>query len=355
MGEGSLRSPVNSHGIGFPPDACLDLETQMKPLVIGIGELLWDVLPSGPRMGGAPTNFACHAQALGAEAAIISSVGADELGGRLLERLPGLGVVTEGISVDGARPTGTVAVQLGADGQPVYTIRDDVAWDNLQAQATSIRMMGVASAVCFGTLGQRSDSSRAAIRELVEATSRSALRIFDPNLRQNFFSADVIHESLELANVMKLSDTELPVIASLLHLRGDVREQLTALHKRYELRMVAFTRGSEGSILWDGSLWCEHPGLPAKVKDTIGAGDSFTAATALGLLQEWPIEWISGTANEVAAHVCSSVGAIPPMPESLRQRFVWEAREARPRHHEADAFPMDPVPLAPEFSGSSPA
>jgi fructokinase len=313
----------------------------MKPLVIGIGELLWDLLPSGPRMGGAPANFACHAQALGAAGAIASSVGADDLGSRLLEKLADLGVLTGGISIDPSRPTGTVAVQLGLDGQPCFGIREGVAWDVIQAPA-AIGMMAAASAVCFGTLGQRSLSSRAVIRQLVGATSPAALRVFDVNLRQNYYSSDLIHDSLVLANVMKLSDSELPVIAGLLNLRGSVRDQLVALLDRYDLRMIAYTRGSDGSILWDGVHWCEHPGLPSDVKDTIGAGDSFTAATTLGLLQGWPLEWISATANEVAAHVCSCVGAIPPMPEALRHRFSWETPVHRAASAEAGPFSLVP-------------
>jgi fructokinase len=296
----------------------------MRPLVIGLGELLWDVLPSGPRMGGAPANFACHAQALGASGAIVSSVGMDDLGGRLLETLGELGVATGGLSRDEECPTGTVDVELGTDGQPCFTIHDGVAWDRIGVHEPALRMMSESSAVCFGTLGQRFAQSRRSIRELLRATRPSALRVFDANLRQHFYSREIVHESLELANVMKLSDSELPVIADLLELRGDVRDQLAALLDRYGLRMIAYTRGAAGSLLWDGIDWCEHPGLPAEVKDTIGAGDSFTAATTLGLLQEWPAEWISATANEVAAHVCSFVGAIPPMPDILRERFQWK-------------------------------
>jgi fructokinase len=290
---------------------------------------LWDLLPSGPRMGGAPANFACHARALGAEAAIISSVGADDLGNRLLEELSKLGVDTSGISTDAARPTGTVGIELGMDGQPCYTIRDSAAWDNIAASETAVALMASAAAVCFGSLGQRSASSRYTIRRLVQATPVSTLRVFDVNLRQNFYSGELIHDSLELANLVKLNDSELPVLAGSLNLRGSLRDQIEALHARYSLRMVAYTRGSDGSILWDGCNWCEHPGLPSDVKDTIGAGDSFTAAVTLGVLRGWPLEWISETANAVAAHVCSCVGAIPPIPQSLRQRFGSDAASNR--------------------------
>lgn len=297
----------------------------MRPLVIGIGELLWDVLPSGPRMGGAPANFACHAQALGASGAVISSVGADDLGERLLFNLNELGVSTAGLWKDGEAPTGTVDVALGRDGQPHFTIRDRVAWDRIVVHAPALQMMSQASAVCFGTLSQRAESSRQSIRELLRATRPAALRVFDANLRQHFYSRELIHESLGLANVMKLSDSELPVVAELLGLHGSVHEQLAALRERYGLRMIAYTRGAHGSLLWDGSEWSEHPGLPTQVKDTIGAGDSFTAAATLGLLQGWPLEEISATANAVAAHVCSCEGAIPPMPAVLRERFRWSS------------------------------
>lgn len=319
----------------------------MKPLVIGLGEALWDLLPSGPRMGGAPANFACHARALGAEAAIVSSVGADDLGNRLREELSELGVNTSGISIDPARPTGTVGIELGTDGQPCYTIRDSVAWDYIAASETAVALIASAAAVCFGSLGQRSPCSRNTIRRLLEATPVSALRILDVNLRQNFYSSELVHDSLELANVMKLNDSELPVLAGFLKLRGSVRDQIEALHGRYSLRMVAYTRGSDGSILWDGCDWCEHPGLPSDVKDTIGAGDSFTAAVTLGLLQGWQPERISETANAVAAHVCSCVGAIPPIPQSLRQRFVTDAASNR----SADGPPS----LVPGLANRSPA
>jgi fructokinase len=192
----------------------------------------------------------------------------------------------------------------------------------MQVDPSLVALMKQADAVCFGTLGQRAPRSRDAIRRLLEATPADALRVFDVNLRQNFFSADLVHDSLRMANVLKLGDGELPVIAKLLSLEGPVRQQLEGLFHRYGLRMVAYTRGAGGSILWDGKHWCEHPGLHAEVKDTIGAGDSFAAAVTLGLLLGWPLGRISKAANEVAAHVCSCVGAIPRLPAELSERFL---------------------------------
>jgi fructokinase len=293
----------------------------MKPKVLGIGEILWDLLPAGARMGGAPTNFACHAAALGADAAVISRVGADASGERLLARLAEMDVVTESVSVDLEHPTGTVEVALGADGQPEYTIRRDVAWDHLMVTPGLLCLAKAADAVCFGTLGQRSADSRHAIRQLVTATRPDAVRVFDVNLRQNYFNADILHESLQLANVLKLSDGELPVLAKQLGLGGSVREQLQTLVVRHELAWVVYTLGAKGSILCNISEWHSNPGVPTTIHDTIGAGDSFTAAVTMGLLYGWPADKISQLANEVAAHVCSFAGAVPVLPAHLRRSF----------------------------------
>jgi len=296
----------------------------MKPRVIGIGELLWDMLPSGPRMGGAPANFACHANALGAQAAVISRVGADESGAGLVEQLQALGVSTAGITVDPWSPTGTVEVELSPDGQPHFTICTGVAWDQIEVTPELVRLAAAADAICFGSLGQRSAASREAIRQLVAATPAHALRVFDVNLRQDYFDAEGIAASLDLANVCKLSDSELPVVAGLLGLAGDTRAQIEGLIARHELRLVAYTRGAQGSVLTDGNEWCECQGLPTVVKDTIGAGDSFTCAVAMGRLQGWPLERISATANQIAAFVCSRDGAVPELPPALRESFQWQ-------------------------------
>ena len=219
------------------------------------------------------------------------------------------------------RATGTVEVALGDDGQPHYTILKDVAWDHLSHDARSIALMEEADAVCFGTLGQRSTASREAILRLISATAPRAFRIFDVNLRQDYYSAEVLHQSLEIANVCKLSDSELPVVTDLLGIRGGVDERIAALVETYQLRMLIYTRGAGGSIVTDGTRRHEHAGYPAAVKDTIGAGDSFTAAVAMGLLRGWPLDAISDAANALASHVCSCEGAIPPIPQALRQRF----------------------------------
>lgn len=299
----------------------------MKPQVIGIGEFLWDVLPTGPRMGGAPANFACHAAALGAKAAVISRVGADESGGHLVRELADRGVSTEGITPDPHHPTGTVNVRFDESGKHVFEITPDVAWDHIEVTPALQQLVGTADAICFGTLGQRNAVSGSAIRRLLESAPSSALKVFDANLRQNHFSRATIEASLALADVLKLSDEELPVIASMLGIEGGLREQLETLRSRHGLKLIVYTRGADGSVLTDGREWVEQAAVPTSVRDTVGAGDSFTASVTIGLLLGWPLDRIAQSASEVAAFVCSKDGAVPLLPQALRDPFVSERLE----------------------------
>lgn len=295
-----------------------------QPMVTGIGELLWDLLPSGPRIGGAPANFACHARSLGARASVISRVGEDEAGTTLLEHLRATGLGTHGIQKDAEHATGAVDVLLDETGQPDFKIRPDAAWDHIQADARALAIMAETDAVCFGSLSQRHIVSRETIRRLVAAARPDAWRVFDVNLRQDHYDEELLDASLRLANACKLSDSELPVLASLFGIAGSVEEKLARLADLYQLRAVVYTRGARGSILLHGGESHDHPGYPAQVRDTIGAGDSFNAAVTMGLLQGWPVDRISDTANAVAAHVCSCDGAMPPLPAALRERFHWQ-------------------------------
>jgi len=288
------------------------------PRIVAVGEILWDLLPSGRQLGGAPANFAFHARALGAEASIISRVGDDPPGREILQRLRELRVPVDGVSIDPQRATGTVSVELVGDGQPRYAIHENVAWDRLEAEGTPTRIASAADAICFGSLAQRSGPARSSIRTLVSATPAKSVRIFDINLRQHFYSQEVIEASLSLANVMKLNDGELPVVAQMFNLHGAPVEQLQALAERFDLDCVALTRGGQGSLLLSGGRVSDHPGIPAIVKDTVGAGDAFTAVLAMGLLAGSDLDVINQRANEVAAYVCSQPGATPELPERLR-------------------------------------
>jgi fructokinase len=282
---------------------------------------LWDLLPSGRQLGGAPTNFACHACALGADARVISRVGDDPNGREALERLSGLGLPTDCLEVDRERPTGTVGVEIEADGQPRFTIHENAAWDALQGTPAARSAVLNADAICFGTLAQRDPRSRATVRELVLSARPTALRLLDLNLRQNYFSVQLIEESLALANVLKVNETELQQLAALLRLGAGERVQITHLAERHGLKCIACTRGAKGSLLYAEGEWSDHPGIEVKVADTIGAGDAFSAAMILGLLRQWPLDEINRRAGEVAAFVCSRPGATPGLPGELRAAF----------------------------------
>jgi fructokinase len=294
----------------------------VKFKLVGIGEVLWDLLPGGQKLGGAPANFAYHASALGAEAWVVSRVGSDESGRELLRRLEQLGLRTDAVEVDPAAPTGTVTVTVTPDGQPHFTIHENVAWDRLAGEAAGRRVVAAADAVCFGTLAQRNEVSRRSIRTLLKAAPAESLRIFDVNLRQDYYSCEVIEESLALANILKVNETELARLAELFGLLGDERGQVAELARHFRLRAVAYTRGERGSLLYSDARWSEHHGQPVKVADTVGAGDSFTAALALGILAEWPLDEVHRRASVLAAYVCSQPGGTPQLPEQLRAPFL---------------------------------
>ena len=289
--------------------------------IIGLGEILWDLLPTGAQLGGAPGNFAYHARALGAEAGIVTRVGDDALGRDILARLAAMQLPLDLVQIDAPAPTGTVTVKLNAAGVPDFTIHEGVAWDRLELTAAARRAVQAADAVCFGSLAQRAEPSRSTILDLVRQAPAKALRIFDVNLRQHYFSREVIERSLQLANVAKLNDTELPVLAEMFGLPGDTRAQIAALAARFDLRVVALTLGARGSLLYRGGQWSECHPRPVTIVDTVGAGDAFTAAMAHGFLRGMELDEVNCAAGEVARHVCACAGATPSLPEALARLF----------------------------------
>jgi fructokinase len=289
--------------------------------LVGIGEVLWDLLPAGPQLGGAPANFAYHAHALGATASLVTRVGNDDLAKAILERFEQI-EIADTIQIDDDAPTGTVTVALSYNGIPHYVIHEDVAWDHLVVTTPALKAVRAADAVCFGTLAQRGDTSRNAIQKLVAAAPSTALRVLDINVRQNYFSRDVIEQSLQLANVLKLNDVELPILAQLFGLTGSIRHQIETLAQTFSLQLVALTRGPAGSLLFQAGEWSDCPSVPTIVVDTIGAGDAFTAALVLGRLCRMPLDVINALADEVARHVCASAGATPRLPKHLSDRYA---------------------------------
>jgi fructokinase len=286
--------------------------------VIGIGEILWDLLPSGRQLGGAPANFAYHAQALGASSSVISRVGQDALGKEIVEKVQSLGLSTAHLQNDSAAPTGTVTVELSPDGQPKFTIHENVAWDRLALEKSALAAVEEADAISFGTLAQRNEPSRNTIRALLAAARFDTWRIFDVNLRQAYFSRDIIEASLKLSNVIKFNDGEIPILAGMLRLNGSVREQVEQLARKYRQKLVCLTRGAHGSLLFRDGQWSDNPSEPVEVKDTVGAGDAFTAGVALDLLAGKPLDAINSRANAIARYVCSREGATPPLPDALK-------------------------------------
>jgi len=294
------------------------MQTDRKAVVVGLGEVLWDMLPGGKQLGGASANFAYHAQMLGAESWLVSRVGNDPPGHEILARLRAMEMPVDCVTVDPSAPTGTVAIEVSPDGQPKFTIRENVAWDHIVAGDFARDIVARADAVCFGSLAQRHEISRATICSLVGSTRPTALRIFDVNLRQKFFSLEIIETSLLLANVLKINDEELPVLAKFFGLPGRPEEQLAELARRFDLQLVALTRGARGSLFYSRGGCSEVKGLPTNVVDTVGAGDSFTAMLTMGLLAGWDLDRINRRANEVAAYVVSQPGATPKLPAHLR-------------------------------------
>jgi fructokinase len=293
----------------------------MEPkLILGIGELLWDVLPEGPRLGGAPANFTVMAARLGNRAAVLSRIGRDDLGRDAVALLEELPVDTEYLQVDTVHETGRVTVSFN-NGQPEYVIHRPAAWDFLELSDEWVQLAERADALCFGSLAQRSVESRQTVQELAAQASPRCVRVFDVNLRAPFYSSEVMQESLELASVVKMNDAEVPLVLGLLGLQtpeGTGTESLRAGVERLlaefpSVEMVAITCGGSGSLLVRRDEWHKHPGVPTTVADTIGAGDAFTAAMTHYLLRGAPLNVLNEAGNRWGSWVASQNGAMPDL------------------------------------------
>jgi fructokinase len=312
---------------------------------IAIGELLWDLLPAGPRLGGAPTNYAVLSARLGDFAAVLSCVGNDELGKKAIDHLrllasePADGSAKEphlnldSIQGSAKLPTGTVAVTLDREGRPSYDIVAPVAWDAIEATSAVLTLAASASAICFGTLAQRNRISRESIRSFLRAARPDCVRVCDLNLRKPFCDSEVVQWSLGHAEVIKISDEELPEVGRLLGeptlaagLPSDGGDDLTAaagiaagivLRMAPQCRLVAFTLGPHGSLLADRAGMHRHRGFRVEVVDTIGAGDAFTAGMTHAFLREASLPAISEVANRCGSYVASQPGATPKLPRTF--------------------------------------
>jgi fructokinase len=294
--------------------------------ILGLGELLWDMLPEGPQLGGAPANYTVMAGRLGDQAVVLSRIGRDALGERALAVLAPFPVDCSRLQVDDEQPTGTVTVTL-EDGQPSYTIHQPVAWDFFALTEEWLGEAARADAVCFGSLAQRSARSRETIHALVKATRPECKRIFDVNLRAPFYTGEIVRDSLELASVMKMNDQEVPLVLELLGLgvAASLRDGADRLLGEFQnLSLVAITCGGSGSLLVARDAWHEHPGIAVKVADTIGAGDAFTAAMTHYLLRGAPLKVLNEAGNRWGSFVASRAGAMPAIGEGDLARIASE-------------------------------
>lgn len=288
-------------------------------LIVGLGELLWDLLPDGKKPGGAPANFAYHARVLGDRGVAVSRVGTDPLGKEIRARLSELGLPGEPVQDDPEHPTGTVGVSLDDRGVPTFTITPEVAWDYLAWTPELEELAGRADAVCFGSLAQRSPVARGTIRAFLAATRREALRLFDVNLRQSWYDAEVLRESLRLAGIVKLNESELPVVLRVLGLPagGGAARECRTLLQTFSLSLVCLTLGAEGSLLVGPQGELRSSGVRVAVADTVGSGDAFTAALCHHWLRGSGLERIGQAANRYGAWVASQAGATPEVPPAV--------------------------------------
>lgn len=288
-------------------------------IIVGMGEALWDVLPEGKKIGGAPANFAYHVSQFGLESRVVSAIGDDALGNEILDNFAGKNL--KGIIEKVPYPTGTVQVELDANGVPQYEIKENVAWDNIPFTTELEELARHTKAVCFGSLAQRNIVSRETIRKFVDAmpSGDDSYRIFDINLRQGFYTSDTICQSMRSCNILKINDEELVTVSRLFGYPGiDLENKCWILLAKYNLKMLILTCGVNGSYVFvPGEVsFVETPVV--KVADTVGAGDSFTATFISSILKGKSIKEAHRLAVDVSAYVCTQHGAMPVLPDRFK-------------------------------------
>ena len=282
-----------------------------KPIVVGIGELLWDVLPTGKRAGGAPINFVYHATQMGAEGYAVSAVGNDLSGTEIVQELEKNHISNSLGTVE--YPTGSVMVEL-KEGIPTYTIIEGVAWDHIPLTQESIDLIKRADAICFGTLALRSQASKETILSLLSYAREDALRFFDINIRQSYYSKELIETLLHKANVFKINDEELVLLRDMCKLEGSDDEVCRQILQMYNLKYLVLTAGCAFSSIYTADEVSTIPTPRVEVADTVGAGDSFSGAFVYSVLTGKSLREAHQTAVETAAFVCTQEGAWPPYP-----------------------------------------
>ena len=290
----------------------------MKNIIVGMGEALWDILPEGKKIGGAPANFAYHVSQFGLDSCVISAVGEDKLGDEIVSNFEDkkLNYILDRVPY----PTGTVMVELDGKGVPMYDIKQNVAWDNIPFTPQLKDLAKRTKAVCFGSLAQRSVVSRTTINDFLNemGDDEGSLKIFDINLRQNFYTPEIICNSMEQCNILKINDEELVTISRMFDYPGiDLENKCWILLGKYNLKMLILTCGVNGSYVFSPGKINYVATPKVEVADTVGAGDSFTAAFIASILKGKSIEDAHKTAVEVSAFVCTQNGAMPVLPQEF--------------------------------------
>lgn len=282
----------------------------MKRIVVGLGEILWDVFPESKKLGGAPANFAYHASQLGFDGYVISAIGKDALGVEILSQLSPKQLNMEIEQID--FPTGTVLVSIDDKGVPQYDISQDVAWDNIPLTEAMKDLAKCTDAVCFGTLAQRSSRSRETITKFIELVPEESLKVFDLNLRQSYYSRELIEMSLSQCNMLKINDDEAKVVSELFELNAISEVEFCKyMLSNYNLRYVILTKGENGSYAADSNQISFFESPKVNVADTVGAGDAFTAAFVCSILSGKKLVDAHMEAIKLSAFVCTQPGAMP--------------------------------------------
>ena len=292
--------------------------------MIGLGEVLWDILPTGRVLGGAPANFAYMANVLGDQGIVASRIGNDELGREASRLMQNLGLNTSYLQKDD-HETGIATVAIDGTGQPNFTIKEPVAWDFLEWSPKWEELSARAEVICFGSLAQRSSTSAGTIDRFLQNAHPNTVRIFDVNLRQAFYNKDVLRKSFEYADIVKLNDHELVQVSSLFELGTGTAELLAKrLLQDFDLKLVCITRADRGSLLVSREQTVEHAGFQVTVADAVGAGDAFTACLAHHYVRGNPLQQISEAANRFASWVATQRGATPPITPDQLQKILTE-------------------------------
>lgn len=290
----------------------------MKEIVVGMGEALWDVLPEGKKIGGAPANFAYHVSQFGLPSCVVSAVGDDPLGKEIVENLTSKGL--NQLIAEVPYPTGTVQVEIDQAGIPQYEIKENVAWDNIPYTAPLESLAERTKAVCFGSLAQRNVVSRNTINRFLDAMEPvdDKLVVFDVNLRQSFYNKEILCNSMTRCNILKINDEELVTVSRMFGYPGiDLQDKCRILLGKYNLKMLILTCGINGSYVFTPGNVSFQPTPKVEVADTVGAGDSFTAAFISAILKGKPVAEAHALAVRTSAFVCTQKGAMPVLPADL--------------------------------------